>query len=41
MGKCYGHITPKNRLKIYQLLLQGFAIQEIADQLGYHRATLY
>ena len=41
MGKYYGHITSQQRLKIHQLLLQGFAIQEIADQVGYHRATLY
>lgn len=41
MKKCYRHITPEGRLKIHQLLLQGFGIQEIAQQLGYHRATLY
>ncbi len=41
MGKCYGHITPIARLKIHQLLIQGCAIQEIAAELGYHRATLY
>ena len=41
MSKCYGHITPQQRLKIHQLLIQGCAIQEIAEKLGYHRATLY
>lgn len=41
MGKCYRHISSDSRLKIHQLLLQGWGIQEIAEQLGVHRATLY
>ena len=41
MGKCCGHIKPKLKLEIHQLLLQGFAIQEIAEHLRYHRATFY
>ncbi len=41
MATAYRHITPEIRLKIHQLLLQGFGIQEIAGCLGYHRATLY
>lgn len=41
MEKHYRHISPEARLKIHTLLMQGFGIQEIAEQLGYHRATLY
>ena len=41
MSTCYRHITPQQRLKIHQLLVQGLSIQEIAEQVGYHRATLY
>lgn len=41
MEKKYQHISPGARLKIHALLIKGFGIQEIAEKLGYHRATLY
>ena len=41
MATAYRHITPEIRIKIHQLLVQGYGIQEIAEHLGYHRATLY
>jgi len=31
MGKSYCHISPDSRLKIHQLLLQGWGIQEIEN----------
>ncbi len=39
--KLYKHFGPKDRLKLYSLLLEGFSIQEIADVLGYHKASVY
>lgn len=41
MGKCYRHIQPKDRLKIYELLFEGLSISEIAQEISYHRSTLY
>ena len=41
MGKCYRHIQPKDRLKIYELLFQGHSILEIAQEISFHRSTLY
>jgi IS30 family transposase len=41
MEKHYRHISAETRLKIHALLIKGFSIQEIAEDLGYHRATLY
>jgi IS30 family transposase len=39
--KLYKHFKPEDRLKLYSLLLEGLAIQEIADALGYHKASVY
>jgi IS30 family transposase len=41
MSKYYSHITNEDRLKIYDLLLKGEAIATIADEVGFHRSTLY
>src|SRR3990167_6123466 len=41
MGKKYSHIQPKDRLKIYELLFKGHPIPGIANELGYHKATIY
>jgi transposase, IS30 family len=41
MGKCYRHIQPSDRLKIYELLFQGHSIDGIAQEIGFHRSTLY
>lgn len=39
--KSYTHFSPEDRLKLYGLLLEGLSIQEIADALGYHKASVY
>lgn len=41
MGKCYRHIQPQDRLEIYELLFKGFAIREIARQIGFHHSSIY
>lgn len=41
MGKCYRHIQPNDRLKIYELLFQGHSIDGIAQEIGFHRSTMY
>jgi IS30 family transposase len=39
--KSYKHFSPSDRLKLYSFLLEGLSIQEIADALGYHKASVY
>lgn len=41
MGKHYRHITTEDRLKIYEMLFEGEAIGFIAEELGFHRSSLY
>lgn len=41
MGKCYRHLTIKDRISLYELLFSGTPIIEIAERLGFHRATIY
>jgi len=41
MGNCYKHVQPPDRLLIYELLLQGISIPQIAQKLGFHKSTLY
>lgn len=37
----YHHLTSEGRLKLYSLLLEGLALQAIADELGFHKLTIY
>lgn len=37
----YHHLKSEDRLKLYGLLLEGFALQAIADELGFHKSTIY
>lgn len=39
--KVYHHLKEKDRLRIYELLLEGHSIQAIAKGLGFHKSTLY
>lgn len=41
MGKHYSPLQPESRLQLYELLFQGAPIADIAEQLGFHRATIY
>ena len=41
MGKCYRHLTVEDRLRLYELLFSGTPIIEIAEKLGFHKATIY
>lgn len=41
MGKCYRHLTIKDRIRLYELLFSGAPIIEIAEELGFHKATIY
>ena len=41
MSKHYRHIKNEDRLKIYDLLLKGEAIETIANELRFHKSTLY
>jgi transposase, IS30 family len=41
MGKHYNHLTVKDRICLYELLFEGESISEIANHLGFHRATVY
>lgn len=41
MGKHYRHLTVKDRIRLYELLFEGQALTEIANQLGFHKATIY
>lgn len=41
MGKHYRHVQPEDRLAIYRLLLKGHSFSEIAQQVGFNRATVY
>jgi hypothetical protein len=41
MKQQYHHLTPEDRLKLYELLLDGCSVREMADRLGYHMSTLY
>lgn len=41
MGKFYRHLTVQDRITLYELLFAGQAIEEIAAQIGCHRATIY
>ena len=37
----YHHLKSEDRLKLYSLLLEGLALQAIADELGFHKSTIY
>jgi transposase, IS30 family len=41
MGTHYRHLTIKDRIRLYELLFSGAPIIEIAEELGFHRATIY
>ena len=41
MGKHYSHLQTKKCITIYEMLYNGFSIQEIADELGFHKTTIY
>jgi len=41
MRKKYRHISPSDRIKIYQLILQGTSLPTIADELKIHRSSVY
>ena len=41
MGKHYRHLTVKDRIILYELLFKGQALADIADHLGFHKATIY
>jgi len=37
----YRHFTPKDRLKLYRLLIKGLSLHEIAHKVGFHKSTIY
>ncbi|MEN9917189.1 MAG: Helix-turn-helix domain [Pseudomonadota bacterium] len=41
MGKCCRHLTINDRIRLYELLFSGAPIIEIAEELGFHKATIY
>ena len=41
MRASYKHFCSEERLRLYSLLLEGLSIEEIANQLGFHRSTIY
>lgn len=41
MGNHYRQVRPEDRLVIYKLLLKGHSFSEIAQQVGFNRATIY
>jgi len=41
MGKNYRHFTVEDRIQLYELLFAGEPIAEIANRLGFHKASIY
>ena len=41
MGRTYKHIKETDRLRIYDLLLEGESLQKISQEIGFHKATIY
>ncbi len=41
MGKCFNQITKEDRIVINHLLKAGLSKAKIAEQLGFHRSTIY
>lgn len=41
MCKKYNHITIEERIKLYNLLSSGHSIQKIANELQFHKSTIY
>ena len=41
MGKHYRHLTVQDRIQLYEYLFTGKSITEIANYLGFHKATIY
>lgn len=41
MEKHYRHFTTQDRIQLYELLSAGECIAEIANQLGFHKASVY
>lgn len=41
IGKCYRHLKAEDRLRLYELLFSGTTIIEIAEELEFHKATIY
>lgn len=41
MGKHYRHLTAQNRIQLYEYLFSGEPIAEIANHLGFHKASIY
>jgi IS30 family transposase len=41
MGKNYRHFTTQDRIQLYELLFAGESISDIADCLGFHKASVY
>lgn len=39
--KVYRHLTSSDRLKIYELLFEGLCIEKIADEVGFHKSSVY
>ena len=41
MGKHYRHLTAQDRIRLYELLFEGQPLADIANDLGFHKATIY
>lgn len=41
MGKHYRHLNVQDRIKLYELLFDGQPLADIANRLGFHKATIY
>ena len=41
MVKNYKHIKENDRLRIYELILEGESIERISKEVGFHKATIY
>src|ERR1700722_3185244 len=41
MGRQYRHLTGQDRIKLYEYLFAGEAIDKIANYLGFHKSTIY
>lgn len=41
MASKYRHLTVEDRIRLYELLMKGTPLIEIAKELGFHKATTY
>ena len=37
----YKHLKEEDRLKIYEILFEGYSLQGIVERIGYHKSTIY